>query len=182
MNTPEQIAESVATKVEEWLWNKPPSNDSELYRNIIQLVLRIVVKATQPLHQRLIAAEVQVGKMREALKLCGEALAYPENGARYCRWCGKEHVTEGHTEHCYYVSKCQEITRARETFKALDNSPHPRTYEVFTAMVKALEGSTEALKHCYDVTEWPADGTSDQDAAIRVNEAAIKQAKEVGVV
>jgi hypothetical protein len=47
-----------------------------------------------------------------------------------------------------------------------------------TARIERLEAALgiarDALSRCYDVTEWPADGTSTQDDAVRQIDAALK--------
>lgn len=157
MNTPEQIAEKAAVEIDDLIYHSLPNTNIPLA--IKPTILSAIHEATQPLHQRLIDAEVQVGKIEDVLEL---SLSILDSDL----W--KHGISKWHEE-------------KRSLIVSALYSPRPRTYEAFMAMVNALEGSTEALKHCYDVTEWPADGTSDQDAAIKVNESAIKQAKEVVV-
>ena len=42
-------------------------------------------------------------------------------------------------------------------------------------LLKPLQDAVEALKNCYDVKEYPADGTTEQDKAITAAEEAIKK-------
>jgi hypothetical protein len=49
------------------------------------------------------------------------------------------------------------------------------------AMAKALEQCVNALSRCYDVSDWPADGRTVQDEAIRTGKAVIAEyRKETG--
>lgn len=45
---------------------------------------------------------------------------------------------------------------------------------------KALEKCVDALSRCYDVCDWPADGKTVQDEAIRAARAALTEAKGGG--
>lgn len=46
------------------------------------------------------------------------------------------------------------------------------------AMAKALEQCVDALSRCYDVNDWPADGRTIQDEAIRTGNAVLAARKE----
>lgn len=108
MNTPEQIAEK---------WAKSLATGR---LDNFGAIKSAIEEATQPLHQRLIAAEVQVGKMRSLLE-------YACIGA--CNCLTKTPESKYHTETCLY----------RQYREAIDGPPSPRTHEAFTAMVMALE-------------------------------------------
>lgn len=47
-------------------------------------------------------------------------------------------------------------------------------------LLAALEEAVKALSRCYDVCDWPADGRTIQDDAIRAGKAAISKAKAEG--
>lgn len=47
-------------------------------------------------------------------------------------------------------------------------------------LAKALEKCVDALSRCYDVCDWPADGRTVQDEAIRAARAALDQDKVGG--
>lgn len=47
-------------------------------------------------------------------------------------------------------------------------------------LLDALEQAVDALSRCYNVCDWPADGQTIQDKAIRSGEAAISKAKAEG--
>lgn len=48
---------------------------------------------------------------------------------------------------------------------------HAKVDELLAALVNAKE----SLERCYDVTEWPCNGSTDQDKAIAIADAAIKK-------
>ena len=42
-------------------------------------------------------------------------------------------------------------------------------------LLAVLVNAKESLEHCYDVTDWPCNGSTDQDKAIAMAEASIKK-------
>ena len=51
-----------------------------------------------------------------------------------------------------------------------------RTVAALEIAIKALEQSTEALAHCYDVVEWPGEGVdSPQWLALKANKHALAE-------
>lgn len=153
MNTPEQIAEKWA---ELMYAQKPVDFDSfkECFNSAI-------AEATQPLHQRLIDAEVQVGKMKEVLI----SVNWP-----WCRACGANIgcASPEHEKDCLVL-------------KAL--SPSPRTCEAFTAMMKALEAyrryellSEAAERHTEDSRDLGYE--NDPTGSLHVTESSEKATKQ----